>query len=124
MQLTWMFVFRFMVGCGRCDDWFHGECVGLTLGQAQQLEKEDKEYICLKCCAVEDKAPSINHSHIKHIVHNDMEKAKPELVLERSNHLKNEKVSYSDLNTITDDSDVKSNVECIAHLPDNTRSKC
>ncbi|XP_055491018.1 PHD finger protein 3 isoform X1 [Leucoraja erinacea] len=82
---------RFMVGCGRCDDWFHGECVGLTLGQAQQLEKEDKEYICLKCCAVEDKAPSINHSHIKHIVHNDMEKAKPELVLERSNHLKNEK---------------------------------
>ncbi|XP_069742203.1 PHD finger protein 3 isoform X2 [Narcine bancroftii] len=82
---------RFMVGCGRCDDWFHGECVGLTLGQAQQLEKEDKEYICLKCCAVEDKVPAINHSQNKQIAHNDMEKAKHELIHERPNHLKSEK---------------------------------
>ncbi|XP_048862786.1 PHD finger protein 3 isoform X3 [Brienomyrus brachyistius] len=46
---------RFMVGCGRCDDWFHGECVGLDLVKAQQMEKEDQEYVCLKCCAEEDK---------------------------------------------------------------------
>nr|XP_023700510.1 PHD finger protein 3 isoform X2 [Paramormyrops kingsleyae]XP_023700511.1 PHD finger protein 3 isoform X2 [Paramormyrops kingsleyae] len=46
---------RFMVGCGRCDDWFHGECVGLDLAKAQQMEKEDQEYVCLKCCAEEDK---------------------------------------------------------------------
>ncbi|XP_056421783.1 PHD finger protein 3 isoform X2 [Hyla sarda] len=46
---------RFMVGCGRCDDWFHGECVGLTLAQAQQMEVDDKEYICAKCCAEEEK---------------------------------------------------------------------
>ncbi|XP_006010803.1 PHD finger protein 3 isoform X2 [Latimeria chalumnae] len=46
---------RFMVGCGRCDDWFHGDCVGLSLSQAQQMEQEDKEYICMKCCAEEDK---------------------------------------------------------------------
>ncbi|KAM5163767.1 PHD finger protein 3 [Mantella aurantiaca] len=46
---------RFMVGCGRCDDWFHGECVGLSLGQAQQMEVDDKEYICVKCCVEEDK---------------------------------------------------------------------
>uniref|UniRef100_A0A6I8SG63 PHD finger protein 3 n=1 Tax=Xenopus tropicalis TaxID=8364 RepID=A0A6I8SG63_XENTR len=46
---------KFMVGCGRCDDWFHGECVGLSLSQAQQMETEDKEYICVKCCA-EDEA--------------------------------------------------------------------
>ncbi|KAM3930383.1 PHD finger protein 3 [Leptodactylus fuscus] len=46
---------RFMVGCGRCDDWFHGECVGLNLAQAQQMEMDDKEYICAKCCAEEEK---------------------------------------------------------------------
>ncbi|KAG8581947.1 hypothetical protein GDO81_007862 [Engystomops pustulosus] len=46
---------RFMVGCGRCDDWFHGDCVGLNLAQAQQMEVEDKEYICVKCCSEEEK---------------------------------------------------------------------
>lgn len=45
---------RFMVGCGRCDDWFHGDCVGLDLDKVQQMEKEDQEYVCLKCCAQED----------------------------------------------------------------------
>uniref|UniRef100_A0AAR2IVB7 PHD finger protein 3 n=1 Tax=Pygocentrus nattereri TaxID=42514 RepID=A0AAR2IVB7_PYGNA len=45
---------RFMVGCGRCDDWFHGDCVGLDLAKVQQMEKDDQEYVCLKCCAEED----------------------------------------------------------------------
>ncbi|XP_073690990.1 uncharacterized protein phf3 [Garra rufa] len=45
---------RFMVGCGRCDDWFHGDCVGLDLAKVQQMEKEDQEYVCLKCCTEED----------------------------------------------------------------------
>ncbi|XP_067421624.1 LOW QUALITY PROTEIN: PHD finger protein 3 [Emydura macquarii macquarii] len=48
---------RFMVGCGRCDDWFHGDCVGLSLSQAQRMGEEDKEYVCVKCCAEEDKKP-------------------------------------------------------------------
>ncbi|KAM6165120.1 PHD finger protein 3 isoform 2-T2 [Erethizon dorsatum] len=46
---------RFMVGCGRCDDWFHGDCVGLSLSQAQRMGEEDKEYVCVRCCAEEDK---------------------------------------------------------------------
>ncbi|XP_023368898.1 PHD finger protein 3 isoform X3 [Otolemur garnettii] len=50
---------RFMVGCGRCDDWFHGDCVGLSLSQAQQMGEEDKEYVCVKCCAEEDKKTEI-----------------------------------------------------------------
>ncbi|XP_060707934.1 PHD finger protein 3 isoform X1 [Hemiscyllium ocellatum] len=109
---------RFMIGCGRCDDWFHGECVGLTLVQAQQLEKEDKEFICFKCCAMEDKnAPSVNHSYtMKHqCAQNDMEKAKPDLTLEHTIHLKNEKMSNSDeLNiTATDITGVKSKPEII-----------
>ncbi|XP_067840146.1 PHD finger protein 3 isoform X2 [Heptranchias perlo] len=120
---------RFMVGCGRCDDWFHGECVGLTLAQAQQLEKEDKEYVCLKCCAVEDKkAPSINHSHtIKHqSVQNDMEKAKPELVHEHTIHLKSEKTSYSEELNTTTNAGVKSKtgiIEKIEQLPNEKKHK-
>ncbi|XP_053142514.1 PHD finger protein 3 isoform X2 [Hemicordylus capensis] len=50
---------RFMVGCGRCDDWFHGDCVGLSLSQAQQMGEDDKEYVCVKCCAEEDKKPDL-----------------------------------------------------------------
>ncbi|XP_077163872.1 PHD finger protein 3 isoform X3 [Paroedura picta] len=50
---------RFMVGCGRCDDWFHGDCVGLSLLQAQQMAEEDKEYVCVRCCAEEDKTPDV-----------------------------------------------------------------
>ncbi|MEE6476542.1 hypothetical protein FKM82_011116 [Ascaphus truei] len=46
---------RFMVGCGKCDEWFHGECVGLSLSQAQQMEADDKEYICTKCSVEEEK---------------------------------------------------------------------
>lgn len=43
-----------MVGCGRCDDWFHGDCVGLDLDKVQQMEQEDQEYVCLRCCDDED----------------------------------------------------------------------
>ncbi|KAM5325024.1 PHD finger protein 3 isoform 3-T3 [Glossophaga mutica] len=51
-----------MVGCGRCDDWFHGDCVGLSLSQAQQMGEEDKEYVCVKCCAEEDKKTEVADS--------------------------------------------------------------
>ncbi|KAL0983883.1 hypothetical protein UPYG_G00134310 [Umbra pygmaea] len=44
---------KFMVGCGRCDDWFHGDCVGLDLPKVQLMEKEDQEYVCLKCCTLD-----------------------------------------------------------------------
>lgn len=55
---------RFMVGCGRCDDWFHGDCVGLSLSQAQQMGDEDKEYVCIRCCAEEDKKTDILDTEI------------------------------------------------------------
>ncbi|KAF7667061.1 hypothetical protein LDENG_00080120 [Lucifuga dentata] len=43
----------FMVGCGRCDDWFHGDCVGLDLTKVREMEEEDQMYVCLKCCEEE-----------------------------------------------------------------------
>ncbi|XP_070697211.1 PHD finger protein 3 [Pempheris klunzingeri] len=45
----------FMVGCGRCDDWFHGDCVGLDLSKVREMEEEDQMYVCLKCCEEESK---------------------------------------------------------------------
>nr|XP_004556031.1 PHD finger protein 3 isoform X2 [Maylandia zebra]XP_004556032.1 PHD finger protein 3 isoform X2 [Maylandia zebra] len=45
----------FMVGCGRCDDWFHGDCVGLDLAKVREMEEEDQMYVCLKCCEEETK---------------------------------------------------------------------
>lgn len=42
-----------MVGCGRCDDWFHGDCVGLDLAKVREMEEEDQMYVCLKCCEEE-----------------------------------------------------------------------
>ncbi|XP_009870830.1 PREDICTED: PHD finger protein 3 [Apaloderma vittatum] len=67
---------RFMVGCGRCDDWFHGDCVGLSLSQAQQMGEEDKEYVCVKCCAEEDKKmecfdPSVPDTQMKLEIHRE-----------------------------------------------------
>lgn len=44
---------RFMVGCGRCDDWFHGDCVGLDLTKVREMEEQDQMYVCLKCCEEE-----------------------------------------------------------------------
>ncbi|XP_078504128.1 PHD finger protein 3 isoform X2 [Lissotriton helveticus] len=46
---------RFMVGCWRCGDWLHGDCVGLSLSQAHQMRDEGKEYICVKCSADENR---------------------------------------------------------------------
>lgn len=45
----------FMVGCGRCDDWFHGDCVGLDLTKVGEMEEEDQMYVCLKCCEEESR---------------------------------------------------------------------
>lgn len=44
-----------MVGCGRCDDWFHGDCVGLDLAKVREMEEQDQMYVCLKCCEEESK---------------------------------------------------------------------
>ncbi|XP_058507227.1 PHD finger protein 3 isoform X1 [Solea solea] len=59
----------FMVGCGRCDDWFHGDCVGLDLSKVREMEEEDEMYVCLKCCEeesrkVEPEPPSITKPEV------------------------------------------------------------
>lgn len=42
---------RFMICCDHCEEWFHGMCVGITMAQGRQMEKDGQEYICPKCQA-------------------------------------------------------------------------
>ena len=39
----------FMVGCDRCDEWFHGECVGVLKSEVRR----QAEYVCPRCCLKE-----------------------------------------------------------------------
>ena len=40
---------RFMISCDQCEDWFHGDCVGISLQQGRKMEENNEEYICPKC---------------------------------------------------------------------------
>ena len=40
---------RFMICCDICEDWFHGNCVGITVAQGKRMEREGKEYVCPIC---------------------------------------------------------------------------
>ena len=43
--------FRFMICCDQCEEWYHGDCVGISVGQGKRMEREGKEYICPVCVA-------------------------------------------------------------------------
>lgn len=40
---------RFMICCDKCQEWYHGQCVGVSRAHGRQMEREDKEYICPVC---------------------------------------------------------------------------
>ena len=40
---------RFMISCDKCNDWFHGTCVGVTKSMAKELVKKGLDWICPKC---------------------------------------------------------------------------
>lgn len=37
--------FRFYVGCDLCNNWFHGDCVGIT----EEMAKSLSEFVCSEC---------------------------------------------------------------------------
>ena len=38
-----------MICCDRCGEWYHGDCVGISVAEGKRMEKSGKEYICIKC---------------------------------------------------------------------------
>ncbi|XP_045742037.1 death-inducer obliterator 1 [Mirounga angustirostris] len=40
---------RFMICCDRCEEWFHGDCVGISEARGQLLERNGEDYICPNC---------------------------------------------------------------------------
>uniref|UniRef100_A0A8D1KF31 PHD-type domain-containing protein n=1 Tax=Sus scrofa TaxID=9823 RepID=A0A8D1KF31_PIG len=40
---------RFMICCDRCEEWFHGDCVGISEARGRLLERNGEDYICPHC---------------------------------------------------------------------------
>uniref|UniRef100_A0A8C6WA01 Death inducer-obliterator 1 n=1 Tax=Nannospalax galili TaxID=1026970 RepID=A0A8C6WA01_NANGA len=40
---------RFMICCDRCEEWFHGDCVGISEARGRLLERDGEDYICPNC---------------------------------------------------------------------------
>ena len=38
-----------MICCDLCEDWFHGECVGISIHKGREMEKTGEEWCCDKC---------------------------------------------------------------------------
>lgn len=45
---------RFMICCDRCEEWFHGDCVGISEGRGRLLEKDGEDYICPNCTILQE----------------------------------------------------------------------
>lgn len=38
-----------MICCDRCEEWFHGNCVGISEARGRLLERNGEDYICPNC---------------------------------------------------------------------------
>ncbi|CAL1273148.1 unnamed protein product [Larinioides sclopetarius] len=59
---------QFYICCDRCQDWFHGRCVGVLQSEADSID----EYICPNCQSNTD----INHANLKMLESKDYENIK------------------------------------------------
>nr|XP_023027352.1 nucleosome-remodeling factor subunit NURF301 [Leptinotarsa decemlineata] len=56
---------QFYICCDRCQDWFHGRCVGILQSEADNID----EYICPRC----QRNNSVNFANMKDLSHKDFE---------------------------------------------------
>ncbi|XP_076020173.1 PHD finger protein 3 [Genypterus blacodes] len=113
----------FMVGCGRCDDWFHGDCVGLDLTKVREMEEEDQMYVCLKCCEdestkVEPEVPSV--AKPEEPVKNELQDIKPPPAKPR--HGPSQSLTSGGMRPVRKDSERRTSTES-KHLAHKTASK-
>lgn len=49
-----------MICCDKCEEWFHGKCVGITRKMGSDMEKAQNEWLCPNC--IKKQQPSIKVS--------------------------------------------------------------
>lgn len=59
------FLCRFYICCDRCQDWFHGRCVGILQSEADNID----EYICPNC----QRNSSVNYANMKDLTSKDFD---------------------------------------------------
>ncbi|CAB3236349.1 unnamed protein product [Arctia plantaginis] len=59
---------QFYICCDRCQDWFHGRCVGILQSEADNID----EYVCPNC----QKNNSVNYANMKELTPKDFENLK------------------------------------------------
>lgn len=47
---TLLVIHRFYIGCDRCQNWYHGRCVGILQSEANHIDV----YVCPQCQSTED----------------------------------------------------------------------
>ena len=40
---------RFMICCDRCGEWYHGDCVGISVAEGKRMERNGQDYLCINC---------------------------------------------------------------------------
>lgn len=50
-----------MICCDKCEEWFHGKCVGITRQMGREMEQRQSEWICPNC--EKKQQPSIKVSY-------------------------------------------------------------
>ncbi|KAL7837223.1 hypothetical protein SRHO_G00269340 [Serrasalmus rhombeus] len=48
---------RFMICCDRCEEWFHGDCVGITEARGRLMERNGEDYVCPNCTGKKVQTP-------------------------------------------------------------------
>ncbi|KAK3103295.1 hypothetical protein FSP39_018289, partial [Pinctada imbricata] len=51
---------RFMIGCDNCEEWYHGDCIGVTQRDAKII----KQFFC-QACRAQDPSLEIKYKHSK-----------------------------------------------------------
>lgn len=54
---------RFMICCDSCGEWYHGECVGISVTEGKRMEKTGQDYICAKCVDHEKEVKAERERH-------------------------------------------------------------
>lgn len=38
-----------MICCDQCEEWYHGDCVGISVAQGKRMERYGEDYVCVQC---------------------------------------------------------------------------